>query len=156
MVSPDSYVNEFLFDQTGTHYALPFAFAIINHHLLYFGGMLMLCNVRKFPVKRVWQYVVGVFAMVGYSWLIHTQTAYSATYGKPIIIQITDASIISWLFDAPTTAGIIIYYVCAVFAVALLIVVHFLLSALGAKRRKKKGLPEDYFPETFKDTFRIK
>lgn len=156
VVSPDSYVSEYLYDTTGTNGTLSFSFAIINHHLLYLGGMLMLCNVRKFSYKNVWQYVIGVFAMVGYSWLIHTQTQYSAHYGKPLIIQITDASVISWLFEKTSTAGVIVYYVCAISAVVLLIVAHYVLNALLVKRRVKKGLPENYFPDSLREVFRPK
>ncbi len=146
-VSPDSFVA----NGDAMYW---FVTAIINHHALYLGGMLMLLNVRKFRVKDIYQHLVGVGILVGYSWIIHSFTDYTAIMGKPIIIQITDGSILTWLFHSePSTGALVGYYIFAVVLFSLLLAGFFTANNLCAKRRVKKGLPEDAFPKKLSTVF---
>lgn len=148
-VSPDSFVK-------AGDPAFFFAMAIINHHLLYTAGMLMLVNVRKYKVKNFYQHFVGAGLMVGYSWIIHLFTDYTAVEGKPIIIQITDGSILSWLFHSanPTGGALALYYVVTVSLFCLVVAGYYGLNRLSVKRRVKAGLPEEYFPEKLAEAFK--
>lgn len=128
--------------------------AIINHHLLYLGGMMMVLNVKKFRVKDIYQHLIGVGVLVGYSWIIHLFTDYTAVMGKPIIIQITDGSILAWLFGDEMSTGILIgYYILAVVLFSLLLGGFFVANNLCSKRRLKRGLPEDAFPKKLSTAF---
>lgn len=139
-VSPDSFVS-------GEDNLYWLVTAIINHHLLYLGGMLMVLNVRKFRLKDIYQHLVGVGILVGYSWIIHSFTDYTAIMGKPIIIQITDGSILTWLFHSePSTGALVGYYI---FAVVLVLVVtcgilhreQFVLKTSRKERSSRRRFP---------------
>lgn len=113
------------------------AVAILNHHLLYFGGMLMLANVRSYDPRRWYQHFLGIGLIVGYSWVIHLFTGYSAAMGKPIIIQITDGSILYRVFseDEVGTAMIAVYYALALAAFAIFLAGFYLVGGVCARRR---------------------
>lgn len=147
-VSPDSFVA----DGGGMYWLI---MAIINHHALYFGGMLMLANVRKYHVRDCYQQLIGVALLVGYSWIIHLFTEYSTVIGKPIIIQITDGSILNWLFSTgtPSTGALVGYYIFAVVMFCLIFAGFYFLNSKCAKRRVKNGLPEDAFPRKLSEVY---
>lgn len=148
-VSPDSFISSM-------ETKFLFATAIINHHLLYTAGMLMLMNVRKFKPKNFYQHFIGAGLMVAYSWIIHLFTDYTAVEGKPIIIQITDGSILNWLFHSanPTGGTLALYYVVTVLLFCLVVAGYYGLNRLSVKRRVKAGLPEEYFPEKLSEAFK--
>ncbi len=149
-ISPDSYVYDM-----ETPYL--FTMAIINHHLLYFGGMLMTANVRRFSLRYWWQHLVGIGLLVGYSWLIYIFTNYNIFVGKPIIIQITDGTILNWLFDSKKLVTMHkVYYGLFVFGiVSSIFVLFYWLNHTAAKKRIRNKLQREYFPASWKDTFRI-
>lgn len=146
-VAPDSHIGGHPYFGT---------MAIINHHLLYLGGMLITANCRKFDIKHSWQIALGVGVFVGYSWLIYKTTDYAAVMGKPIIINITDGGIVQTMLGAdPSNVGVKIgYYIFAITLFVLMAAGFFLLSHWQSKRRRKKGLPEDYFASGL-DIYRI-
>lgn len=148
-ISPMSFVNSM-----DTMFL--FIMAILNHHLLYFAGALLLFNVRKYNFKDCWIMLLGVGAMVGYSWIIYLFTPYASLYGKPTIIQICDGSILDWLGlqDVPTW-GYVLYLVLAVILLFGLLAGFYWANSLEVKRRRKKGVIEDYFPEKWIETYRI-
>ncbi len=151
-ISPDSFVN-------GEESKFLFAMAIINHHMLFAGGMLMLANVRRYEFKKtVYQHFIGIALMVGYSWLIYGCTNYSQTEGKPIIIKITDGQILQFLF--PQGASLLgwqlaLYYVGVCVALCAFIAAFYGLNAYGIKYRRKHSLNEDCFPDKLTDAFEI-
>ena len=121
--------------------------AVANHHLLYFGAMLMIANVTKLRARDWWQQVVGGLLCVGYSWLIYLFTDYAQYQGKPLIIQMTDGSILGFLgVKTIKPLYLVIYFICAVILVALTMSGIFLINKWQCRRRAKKGLEEDYFP----------
>lgn len=149
-VSPDSYVNDM-----ETPYL--FAMAILNHHLLYFGGMLLAANVRRFSLRYWWQHLVGIGLLVGYSWLIYYYTDYSIYVGKPIIIKICDSSILGWLFESNKLVNMHkVYYGLFVFALISIILISFYwLNYMMSKKRIRKGLQADYFPMEWKEIYQL-
>lgn len=148
-ISPDGHIN-----QRESIYLL--VMAAVNHHMMYFAGMLMLANVRSYSPKSCWQQLIGVSVLVAYSWTIHSTTDFSKIWGKPIIIQITDGSIISQIYDGVIEPWMlaIYFFAAACLFVALLAGFYFLNGKL-ANRRKMLQLPKDYFPAKFKDTFKF-
>lgn len=149
-ISPMSFVNSM---------DTPFLFvmAIINHHSLYFAGALLLFNVRKYDYKDCWIMFLGIGAMVAYSWIIYLFTPYSSLYGKPTIIQICDGTILDWLgASSIPTWGYALYIVLAVILLLGLLAGFYAANRLETKRRIKKGVAEDYFPEKWIDTYRLK
>ncbi len=145
-ISPDSYVND-----RETPYL--FTMAILNHHLLYFGGMLLTVNVRRFSLRYWWQHLVGLGLIVGYSWIIYIFTDYSIV----IIIQITDGTILHWLFKSETLLTMHkVYYGLFVFGiVAPIFTIFYLLNHIMSKKRIRNKLQREYLPATWKDTFKV-
>lgn len=151
-VSPDTHVN----DNAGN--TVWFVLAAINHHLLYFGGLLIAANVREYKWKSWWVFAVFIGIMVGYSWLLYGTTNYGALYGKPIIIKITDGSILEPLTHKAELEpwALALWVVGALSLLALLVAGFFLLNRWQSKRREKKGIPADNFPPKWLDTFKLK
>lgn len=139
--SPSNFAGE-----EGMRYI--FNSAVINHHLMYLGGMLMAANCRYYPVRKCWwQLPLGVGIFVAYSWTIHTCTPYSAVMGKPLIIRITDGDILLKVFPAEkiNVGYTIVYYIFAVGVLLAIMAGFYWLNYLSMKRRAKKGLPLDYY-----------
>ena len=131
--------------------------AIINHTLLYFGGMIMAANCRSYSIKKtVWQIFLGVGILVGYSWIIHLFTDYSVVSGKPIIIMITDGSVLSYVSDNPSLGFTIGYMIGAVILLCLIIAGFYLLNSKTTKSRLKFGGPANYTPDTWLQTYKWK
>ena len=150
-ISPDSFVLNA--DEPFWRYS-----ALVNHHLVYIGGMLMLANVRRYRYSSAWIHIVGVGAIVAYSWVIYLFTPYVRDNGggKPIIIQITDGSVLENLFkNGITTTHTIIYYILAILLFLAIVFGSLFLNHLTTKRRVKNGLPEDFYPP-FKEIYKIK
>lgn len=148
-VSPQSFLSDI-------ETIFLFTMALINHHILYFAAMLMLFNVRRYSSKNCWIHLVGVGAMIGYSWLIYLLTPYASIYDKPIVIQVCDGSILSWLNITKLSGGQVVVYiiVCAILLCGLIAAFYAVNNAM-AKRRIKKGLPENYRPEKWLDIYKI-
>ncbi|MGN1043170.1 MAG: hypothetical protein ACI4SK_06785 [Christensenellales bacterium] len=133
-----------------------FAMAIFNHHALYFASMLLLANVHKFNYKDCWIQLVGVGAMVGYSWLIYLFTPYAEIYGKPIIIQICDGSILNWLGGLKLNGWqIALYIIVALLLLAGILFGFYSLNNLCAKKRAANNIEIDYHPKKLIDIFHI-
>ncbi len=149
-ISPDSYVNDM-----ETPYL--FTMAILNHHLLYFAGMLLTVNVRRFSLRYWWQHLVGLGLLVGYSWLIYGFTNYGIIIGKPIIIQITDGTILNWLFKSQelVTMHKVYYGLFVFFIISFILTIFYTLSHSQAKKRIRNKLPREYYPASWRDTYRI-
>lgn len=147
--SPASVVSE-----AETMYYL--VVAILMHHLLYLCGMLLLLNTRRFSYKGCWILILGVAVMLSYSWIIHLFTNYSEIYGKPLIIQTCDGSILQWL-----GVGSVHGWQMALFSIAEIILLGGIMTAfysvnnIIANKRKKKGLLDDYYPEKWKDIYKF-
>ena len=140
-VSPDSH-----FTNMGSWFL--FAMALTNHHLMYFGAMLMIANVTRMRGKTWWQMVVGGLACVGYSWVIYLFTDYVNQVDKPLIVQMTDGEIMSWLgIEGLTPLHYVCYYIAVVILLALTMSGVYLLNHWQCRRREKKGLVVDYFPD---------
>ena len=131
-----------------------FVMAVVNHHLLYLGGALIVMNSRRFDPRQSWIFAVGTGLMVGYSWLLYGVTNYGEIYGKPIIISITDGSILLNLTHAESVKAweLGLWIPGALCLLALFAVAFYLLNRWQAKRRAKVGLCEDYFP-SFRQVF---
>ena len=149
-VSPQSFLSDI-------ETIFLFTMALLNHHMLYFAAMLILLNVRHYSYKNCWIQLVGIGAMVGYSWLIYCLTPYASLYGKPIIIQICDGSILSWLNLTTLSGGQVAIYVaiCSIILCGLIVAFYAANNAM-AKRRTKNDLPENYRPEKWLDIYKIK
>ena len=121
--------------------------AVFNHHVMYLGGMLLVANCRQYRVKNTWWHMaLGVGAFVGYSWLIYLFTPYAAVRGKPLIINISDAGILTKVL-APEQINVgvkIGYYIFAIGTLLLLMAGFYLLNYWQAKRRIKAGVLADY------------
>lgn len=147
-VSPDSFVSDI-------NTPFLFAMAVFNHHALYFASMLMIANVRHYSYKNCWIPFVGIGAMVGYSWLIYSFTSYASVYGKPIIIQICDASILSWLNLATLTGWQIAIYIVLCFVLLCALIFGFYYgNHILANKRKKYDLPINYRPDKWIDIYK--
>lgn len=140
-VLPDSFLP-------GGNVTYLLVMAIINHSLLYLGGMLMLVNARKFRLRDCYQSVIGIGLLIGYSWMIHLHTDYSALKGKPIIIQITDGTILYRLSPTITlTDGLLTaYYIALTLLVCALFAALYTVNHASARRRARLGLDEDALP----------
>lgn len=130
--------------------------AIINHHLLYFCGMIIVLNIEKFDLKKFYVVLLGVAVLIAYSWIIHLFTNYTAVEGKPVIIEITDGTILSYVFTSYSTAVKILYIVCAIILFFALLAGFYLLNGLAVKRRKNNGLNENCYPASLKSAFTFK
>lgn len=130
--------------------------AIINHHLLYFCGMIIVLDIEKFDFKKFYVVLLGVAALIAYSWIIHLFTNYTAVEGKPVIIEITDGTILSHVFTSYSTAVKTLYIVCAIILFFALLAGFYLLNGLAVKRRKNKGLNENCYPASLKSAFTFK
>jgi len=140
-IAPDSFVYN-----TDPPFWVWLAFC--NHHLLYFGAMLMIANVTRLEAKAWWQQVVGGLACVGYSWIIYLFTDYANQVEKPLIIQMTDGSIMEFLGIHNLTAlHYILYGVAVVILLAITMSGVFFLNNWQCKRRERLGIDVDYFPE---------
>ena len=147
IISPDGHVGV-----SENHFLS--VMAIVNHTLLYFGGMLMAANCRTYDVKKtVWQLFIGVGVLIGYSWLIHLFTDYSKVSGKPIIIMITDGSVLSYVTDNITTLWTTLYMIGAVILLCLIIAGFYLLNNKTSKARIKNGGPANFTPDKWIDTY---
>lgn len=123
--------------------------SIINHHLLYLAGALLLFNVRKYSFKTCWIQFIGVGTLVGYSWLIYLFTPYAELYGKPIIIQICDGTILSFLgTNVPARVVTLFIGVSVVLLIGIIFGFYAIDNAM-AKRRVKRGLPDNYAPKNW-------
>lgn len=133
--------------------------AVMNHHLVYTGGMLMLTNVRKYRYSSFWQYLLGLGLLIGYSWIIHLFTPYTEANGgtTPTAIQITSASVLENIMPADKiqTWHVAVYYVVVSIVLLLIVFGALFLSNKMSARRKKRGLPEDYFPEKWINTYKF-
>ena len=139
-VSPDSHINNM-----DTPFL--FAMALINHHLLYFGAMLMIANVTRLEGKSWWQLIACGLSCVGYSWLIYLFTDYANQVDKPLIVQMTDGSIMTWLgIQGLSALHYILYAVAVIILLTLTVSGVFLLNRWQCRRRQKKGIEVDYFP----------
>lgn len=150
-ISPDSYISSI-----DTKYL--FAMAVINHHLLYFGGMLILANTRREPLKNAWQLPVGFGALLGYSRLIYRFTDYASIYGKPFVIQVMDSTILRWITRSDTAlsaGGKAVYYIVIGVLLFSVMALFLLLNKLCADGRRKRGVCESYEP-TWQDLFSLK
>lgn len=129
--------------------------AVLNHHLLYFGGMLMLVNVRTYSRKYFWQHIVGTGIIVGYSWIIYSFTPYAEQIGKPIIIKITDSSILHYLTNGNPVQPYLsaLYYVACIVVFFAFMVGYYFLNAYCSKKRSRSSITEDYFPLNLKDIY---
>ena len=152
-ISPESFVNNH--EPAFWTYS-----ALVNHHLVYLGGILMMANVRRYRYSTAWIHAVGVGVLVAYSWVIYLFTPYAQYNGAdsdPVIIQITNASVLSHVVSCEITTGIkVSYYIVAIILVVGLNLGSLFLSNVMANKRKKWGVEEDYFPETLKATYKIK
>ena len=144
-VSPDSFVN------SGVEESIfLFVMAIINHHALYLGAVLMLANVRHFKIKESWWIIlIGVSVMIGYSWLMHLFTPYTELYGKLIFICVTDGSILNFLFPSLVVTPLFtaIYLVVVSFLFAFLLLFFFSLNGYLAKKKEERTGYNLSFPE---------
>ena len=147
IVSPDGHVG------TSENTFLS-VMAVINHTLLYFGGIMMLSNCRHYDVKKTfYQLFIGVGALVGYSWIIHLFTDYTAVSGKPIIIQITDGSVLNYVFEQPSIGMTIGYFVGAIVLLLLIMAGFYFLNYKTSKVRTKNGLPDNFTPDKWIETY---
>lgn len=130
--------------------------AIINHHLLYLSGMFLTINIEKFEKKSIIFTLIGVGGLVLYSWLIHLFTDYSIVEGKPVIIEITDGTILDRVFTSYPAIAKVVYFICALALFLLILFGFYLLNAFSVKRRVKSGLKVDCYPESYKQAFTFK
>lgn len=139
--TPDSYVSDM-----ETPYL--FTMAIVNHHALYFGAMLLTANVYRFEMRYIGQQIIGIGLFVGYAWFIYYFTDYSTVIGKPIIIQISDSSILGWLFHMQSLQAWhkIVYNIFLYSVISFLLAGFYMLNHKMANRRTRKGLPTSYLP----------
>lgn len=149
IVSPDGHVgvseNSFLS-----------VMAIVNHTLLYFGGILLSSNCRHYSAKKTfWQIILGVGVLVGYSWIIYLFTPYRYAYEtKPIIIMITDGTVTSYVSDSPSAGLQIGYYIGAAILLCLIVAGFYFLNYKTTKARLKAGGPENFTPAKWIETYK--
>ena len=144
-VSPDSFVNNGLQESI-----FLFIMAIVNHHALYFGSILMIANVRRFEIKKTWWCnLVGIAVMIGYSWIMHLFTPYTELYGKLIFIRITDGSILNYLFPSLVVTPLFtaIYFVVVSILFTFLLLFFYWLNGRLAKKREERTGYNLAFPE---------
>ena len=147
IVSPDGHVGV-----SENHFLS--VMAVINHTLLYFGGILLASNCRSFEVKKtVWQLLIGVAALIGYSWIIHLFTPYTDAMGKPIIIMITDGSVLSYVAKDPSVGLKIGYFIAAAILFSLIVAGFYFLNYKTSKERLKNGGPANFNPDTWLETY---
>lgn len=130
--------------------------AIINHHLVYFAGMLLLTNSRRYSFKNCWVLFLGVGLSIAYSWIIYLFTSYAEVLSKPIIIQICDGSILSFLGISEIKGWMMgLCVVCEVLLFVGLLVGFYALNNYMANKRKKRGIIDDYYPTNLKSIYKF-
>jgi len=144
MLSPAGYLAQ-------AETPILFYMALINHTLLYFGGMLMLCNVKRYKPTQNLQIPIGIGVYLIYVWAICKYTPYVSVNGKPYILSIVDGSILQQILG---TEHIQLWTYCAYLAVCvasiiLLMIIFQIINDINAKRRVRIGLQLDYFPDKF-------
>ena len=146
-VSPDSFVQS-AFQEPMFFYVM----AIVNHHALYFGSMLMIANVRRFDPKKFYYMIIGVAIMLAYTWIIYLFTPYADLYGKMIFIRICDGSILNYLFPSlvvPPWAVVVYLIVVLILFSALFAAFYYLNNLLAKKREKRIGYTLAYPEKAF-------
>lgn len=130
--------------------------AIINHHLVYFAGMLLLVNSRRYSIKTCWVLFLGVGLSVAYAWIIYLFTSYKDAIGKPVIIQICDGSILSRLGINEIKGWMTGVYVCGEILLFVgLLVGFYALNNYMANKRKKLGIIDDYYPKKLRSIYKF-
>ncbi len=140
-IVPDCYIRD-------RESSFSLAMSIVNHHALYFGSMLLIANVRRYHIRHIWHHFLGIGLLTAYAWIIYNFTGYSFYMRKPIIIQILDSSILSWLFQVENlkTWHKIVYYVFVFCTVGSVLAMFYWLNHKMSGRRMRKGLPASYLP----------
>lgn len=135
IISPDSFVitrdSVFLL-----------IMAMINHTLLYLGSMLTLLGAKeKYDIRKLWTCFVGLLCMVGYAWLLYSTTNYAELYDTPIIIQLSNGTILSWLnpeMELPIVVKVISIILEVIIVTFAFIGVYSLNNILYKKRIERE------------------
>ncbi len=137
-VSPDSFILA-----KDNNFSL--ITAMFNHTILYFGSMLTLIGAKeKYDVRKLWTCFVGVICMIGYAWIIYANTDYALYYDTPIIIQLSNGTILSWLnpqMEIPIWLRVLTVLMESVIVTAAFIGVYA-LNNVFYKLRLKRELQE--------------
>ena len=152
VMSPNSHVNNFI--QEDTNYIIATG-AVVNHSCLFFAGWLMVFNCRDYSFKTVWQLFIGIACFVAYPWIIWTCTDFALYKEKPLIIQMCDSSIVSYIFSNPSTGLKIGYYFFALPLLFGIMALFYFINHIGAKYRKAHNIVLDYHPKKFVDIFKL-
>ena len=106
-----------------------FALSVVLHNLMFFGGLLLLCDTVKFRMKDIWTVFVAVAAICGFAQLVNAGLVYGDIDYKDslIILKIMDGRILEYVISADklTTAVKIIGTICILLAVCATIFLYF-------------------------------
>lgn len=142
VLSPDSMVTT----MSSTYYVV---LAIIQHELLWFCGVLLLCNTDKFNIKEIYIPLIGIAIMIVFSILVHQRIIYSDydSVDNMVIIQIITGSIIGYLIgEESLTTAIRIVTVVGIVAVATgaLFMYYVINNKIRKAKEKRKSIEKEY------------
>lgn len=106
-----------------------FALSVVLHNLMFFGGLLLLCDTVKFRMKDIWTVFVAVAAICGFAQLVNAGIVYGDIDYKDsiIILKIMDGRILEYLIapEKLTVAIKVVGTVAIFLAVCGTIVLYF-------------------------------
>lgn len=146
VVSPDSMVTS----MSSTYYVV---LAIIQHELLWFCGVLLLCNTDKFNIKEIYIPLIGVAVMIVFSILVNKRIIYSDydSVDNMVIIQIITGSIIGYVIgeESLTLAIRIVTVVSIVLVATGALFLYYIINNKIQKAKEKKYAAQGKQPQDF-------
>lgn len=125
-----------------------FALSVVLHNLMFFGGLLLLCDTVKFRMKDIWTVFVAVAAICGFAQLVNAGLVYGDIDYKDslIILKIMDGRILEYVISADklTVAAKVVGTVCILLAVCGTIVLYFWGNNRIYDKREEAALGRGY------------
>lgn len=134
IAAPDSIVS----DTSSVFYIV---MAVIQHSVLFFCGLLLLCNVDKYKIKEIYVPIIGVAIMVLVSVLIHNGVIYKNFDGTDnmIIIKIITGEIITYVIPSASAAVKVISAIVIAFVIVGILCLYYVVNSKLFKSREEKG-----------------
>ena len=125
-----------------------FALSVVLHNLMFFGGLLLLCDTVKFRMKDIWTVFVAVAAICGFAQLVNAGLVYGDIDYKDslIILKIMDGRILEYVISADklTVAAKVVGTACILLAVCGTIVLYFWGNNRIYGKREQAALGRGY------------
>lgn len=146
VLSPDNMVTS----MSSTYYVV---LAVIQHELLWFCGVLLLCNIDKYSIKQIYIPLIGVAVMIIFSILVYNRIIYSdySSVEDMVIIKIVTGNIISYLIgeEATTLAIRVVTVICITLASIGALCLYCVVNGKIFKARERRYALLDKKPDDF-------